>query len=82
MKKSEIVVAVFTKSHPSKTEKQVLRELTAHLADQSLDIDQWDITVPDSIARSMIRNIGSARGELVMEYVVRDIDIILRRISA
>ncbi|HEX8040774.1 MAG TPA: hypothetical protein VF490_16565 [Chryseosolibacter sp.] len=81
MKKSEIVVAVFTKSHPTKTEKQVLRDLTALLSDQSVDMDQWDVTVPDPIAKSMIRNIGSARGELVMEYVVRDIDIILKRIS-
>lgn len=81
MKKSDIVIAVFTKSQPGKTGKQVLRDLTALLTDQSLDIDQWDITVPDPIANSMIRNIGSARGELVMEYVVRDIDIILKRIS-
>ncbi len=82
MKKSEIVVAVFSKSHPSKSEKQVLKELTSLLTDQSLDLDRWDVSVPDPIANAMIKNIGSARGELLMEYVIRDIDIILKRISS
>ena len=82
MKKSEIVVAVFLKSFPAKSKKQILGELTTFLADQSIGLDQWDATVPDPVANAMIKNIASTRGQAIkMEYVVRDIDIILNRIS-
>jgi hypothetical protein len=79
MKKSEIILGIFAKLHPSKPEKQVLYELTTALADESADLNEWNETIPHGIAHAIVKNIGSARRKLTMEDVLRDIDIIVRR---
>ena len=79
MKKSEIILGIFAKSHPSKPEKQVLNELTTALAHEAADLKEWNETLPHDIANNIVKNIGSARRKLTMKDVVRDIEIIVRR---
>lgn len=79
MKKSEIVLDIFGKWHPSKSEKQILNELSRVLMAGHEDPMEWNVTLPADIANAILRNLGSTRRRLTMNDIVRDIDIIVAR---
>ena len=82
MKKSDIVVTVIIRrSERPLIEKQVLRDLSSVLEDLSINRDKWDHDVEPIIAEGIIKHMGSVRGELSLEDLVMDIDLILKRIS-
>jgi hypothetical protein len=81
MKKSQIVVAIIPRILPFRiNEKEILRGLSDHLSDFSLTIEQWDQDVEESLARAIIENIGSAKTDVPLRLVIREIDMILQKI--
>ncbi len=81
MKKSDIVIAVLLTRSEKGSEKQIRKDLSQGLINMSLELEQWDQDVDIPIANAIIKNISTTRGNLSMEYIIRDIDIILNRIS-
>jgi hypothetical protein len=79
MKKSEIVLDIFGKWHPSKSEKQILYELTRVLTAGHEDPQEWNATLSAGIVNVILRNLRSTRRSLTMYDIVRDIDIIVAR---
>jgi hypothetical protein len=81
MTKSEIVVAIFlSQTGNAKKEKDIRKELASSLKARSLTPDQWDQPVSDSIGHAIIKNMSVNNGKLSMEYVIKDVDTILKRI--
>ena len=81
MKKSQIVVAIIPRILPFRvTEKEILRGLSDHLADFSLTIEQWDQEVEEPLAKAIIKNISSARTDVPLRLVIRELDTILQRV--
>jgi hypothetical protein len=82
MNKSDIVVSIFlARSEKKTTAQQVKKLLQSELGKFQKDIEDWDQEVNTPIANAIIKNIGSTRGELSMELLITDIDLILKRIS-
>lgn len=82
MKKSDIVVSIYlARSDEKPTAQQVKNLLQSELEKSNKKLEDWDQMVNTSIANAIVRNIGSTRGELSIEFLVRDIDLILKRIS-
>ena len=82
MKKSDVVVQVMRiRSGNKVTEQQVRNELSVFLAERALKVDEWDQTIEASIGNAMVKNLTSVRSDLSLDKVVRDIDLIMKRIS-
>lgn len=81
MKKSQIVVAIIPCIIPFRiTEKEILRGLADHLAGFALTIEQWDQEVDDPLAKAIIRNISSAKTDVPIRLIIRELDMILQRV--
>jgi hypothetical protein len=82
MNKSDIVVSIYlSRSDKKLTAEYVEKLLKSELAKSDMDLKDWDQLVNSSIGNAIIKNITSTRGELSMELLVKDIDLILKRIS-
>jgi hypothetical protein len=82
MRKSDIVVAVVIhRSAKPPAEKQILKDLSEVVKHLSLDTETWDHDVETVIGNGIIKHIGSVTGELTLQDLVLDIDLILKRIS-
>lgn len=82
MRKSEIVIAVvIRRSSKPPSEKQIRKDLAKVLNHLSLDINTWDDDVDTVIGNGIVKHVGSVMGELTLEDLVTDIDMILKRIS-
>lgn len=62
------------------TEKEILCGLTDHLADFSLTAEEWDQEVEESLAKAIIKNISSAKADVPLRLIIRELDIILQRV--
>jgi hypothetical protein len=83
MKKSQIVVAVVQKkSVIPVTEKEILKGLSEHLSNYSLNIEKWNEDVEERLAKAVIKNIGSMKADVPMRFMIREVDIILRRVMS
>ena len=83
MKKSQIVVAIIPRILPFRiTEKEILRGLSDHLSSLSLTMEQWDADVEEPLAKAIIKNIGSAKTDVPLRLIIREIDIILQRVMS
>lgn len=81
MKKSQIIVAIIPRILPFRiTEKDIVRELSDHLADFSLTIEQWDQEVEEPLAKAIIKNISSTKTDVPLRLIIRELDTILQRI--
>lgn len=82
MKKSDVVVSIYlARSDKKLTAQQVKNLLQSELEKSNKKLEDWDQMVNTSIANAIVKNIGSTRGELSIEFLIRDIDLILKRIS-
>ena len=83
MKKSQIVVAVVKKkSRVPVTENEILKRLSEHVSNFSMDIERWDEEVEEPLANSVIKNMGTMKADVPMRLMIREVDIILNRIMA
>ena len=81
MRKSQIVIAVIQKkSLLPVTEKEILEKLSEHLANNSLDLQQWNRYIEAPLAKAIIKNLGSAKSDIPVRLMIREIDIILERV--
>ena len=83
MKKSQIVVAIIPHVLPFRiTEKEILRGLSEHVAEFCLTIEQWDQEVEEPLAKTIIKSISSAKTDVPLRLVIRELDMILQRIMS
>ena len=83
MKKSQIIVAIIPHIIPFRvTETEILRGLSDHLADFSLTIEQWDQEVEEPLAKAIIKKISSAKADVPLRLIIRELDIILQRVMS
>ena len=76
MKKSDIIVRVLTRVNPAKTEEQLRKEVEPILI--KLNLEDWNTPVAASVKDAIIQNIRSQSGNRSFEYLIRDLDLILR----
>jgi hypothetical protein len=82
MRKSEIVFAIIAvRTDTPPPANQILKSLSSALKCHSLLLDNWDGDVAPELAQVIIRHVSSVRGELTMQGVIGDIDIILKRMT-
>lgn len=82
MKKSDIVISVVkARSQGEKSDNEIVRDLSRVLERRSLKVETWDQPVNTPIGNSIIMRAISLRGEVHLDYLVRDIDMILNRIT-
>ena len=80
MKKSDMVLAIVSgRSEKPLSEKQIRKQLAAVLTELSLNPDEWDQDVDSDVAEGVIKHVGSVRGDLSLQDIVKDIDRILKR---
>ena len=80
MKKSEIVGTVMSlRTGVATNDKKIIKSLASVLKYRSMRLQQWDEEVEANLAQGIIRHITAGRGELTLQALVGDIDILLRR---
>ena len=82
MRKSQIVIAILAlRKEIPPTQDKILKSLSSALKYHSLALDNWDGDVEPTLAQGIIRHVSSVRGELTMQGLIRDIDIMLKRMA-
>ena len=82
MKKSDIVIAILAmRSGQAPANHKILRDLSLALKYCSQDLERWDERLDPDLAVGIIKHVSAVRGELTMAILVRDIDLLLKRIA-
>ena len=82
MRKSEIVIAIMARRKEiPPAENKIIKSLSSALKYFSTDLTKWDGDVEETLSQGIIRHVSSVRGDLSMQGVVRDIDIIIKRME-
>jgi hypothetical protein len=82
MKKTDIVIAVVAlRSKRPPTHQQIRKDIAVVLKHLAIKPDLWDLEVEEVIAEGLIKHVGSVKGELSLQDLILDIDMILKRIS-
>ena len=77
MKKKDLIVRVLTRVNPSKTEEQVRKEVDPILI--KLNLDDWECPIPACIRNAILQNIGLNKRNNSFEYLIKKLDMILKR---
>jgi hypothetical protein len=82
MRKIEIVFAIMAvRTATPPPENQILKSLSSALKAHSVVLHHWDADVELKLAQGIIRHVSSVRGNLTMQGLIRDIDIMLKRMA-
>ena len=80
MRKSDIVIAIIAlRTGVAPSQKQILKDLSLELKYRSWSLEIWDQHVDPNLTPRIIKHVGSAKGELTMQALVGDIDIMVGR---
>ena len=83
MRKSQIVIAVIQKkSLLPVTEKEILEKLSEHLSGHSQDLEEWNQEIEEPLAKAIIRNVGSGKSDVPIRLMIREVDVILQRVTS
>lgn len=82
MQKSDIIFTVVLRADKMRTLDQVRKELNVVLSETySRELGQWDKSIDPPIANAIIHHMSLHARRACLKDIVRDVDMILHRIS-